>query len=76
MASLNSLTKAQLIERVTKLEGELIQQARTAERLRSALSIARANEVQRPQRTVSEHMAAARALAMKTGMTVRVGGAS
>lgn len=74
MASLNSLTKAQLIERITKVEGELIQSARTAERLRAELSVARANAVQRPQRSVSEHMAAAREMAMRLGKTVRVGG--
>jgi hypothetical protein len=74
MASLNSLTKAQLIERITKLEDELIQSARTAERLRGELSVARANAVQRPQRSVSEHMAAAREMAMRLGKTVRVGG--
>jgi hypothetical protein len=72
MPALTKLTKAQLVNMIARLDGELIAKGRELERLRLELSIARASAPARPARSLPENMAAAKALAMKLGHSVKV----
>lgn len=70
---LASLTKAALIERLIAQDAQLLTQGHQLAQLREQLSIAR---VSAPLRQLPLHFAAAREMAMRSGKSVRVGGAA